>query len=100
MFAPVFEQASDKYPDITFAKVDTEDQPGLAGAFGIQSIPTLAVLRERVVLHSQAGALPAAALEQLIEAASAVDMAEVHSQIEERSAAEAGNGQSGAHDHH
>lgn len=91
MFAPVFEEASEKYPEITFAKVDTEAQPGLAGAFGIQSIPTLTVLRERIVLHSQAGALPAAALDQLIQAAKALDMEEVRAQVQERSESAAGS---------
>src|SRR5687768_3623657 len=66
-FAPVFEAASDKHPDVVFAKVDTEEQQELAGAFNIRSIPTLMVFRDQVLLFEQAGALPAAALEELIE---------------------------------
>src|SRR5262245_40826356 len=65
-FAPIFEAASDKHKDVVFAKVDTEDQPELAGAFGIRSIPTLMVFRDQVLLFEQAGALPAAALEEIL----------------------------------
>lgn len=73
-FGPVFERASGQYADAVFGKVDTEAQPELAGAFGISSIPTLMVIRDRVVLYSQPGALPAAALEQLITKARELDM--------------------------
>jgi thioredoxin 1 len=82
MFGPIFEKASDQHPDITFAKVDTEAEPGLAGSFQITSIPTLMAIREGVVLYAQPGALPAASLEQLIEQVRAVDMNEVRAQIE------------------
>jgi thioredoxin 1 len=82
MFGPIFEKASDKHPDITFAKVDTEAEPGLAGSFQITSIPTLMAIREGVVLYAQPGALPAASLEQLIEQVRAVDMDDVRAQIE------------------
>ena len=81
MFAPVYEAASENHEDVTFAKVDTEAQPGLAQAFQITSIPTLMVIREGVVLHSQAGALPAPALEKLIEAVRDLDMDDVRAQI-------------------
>jgi len=81
MFAPVFEQASQRYPDIVFGKVDTEAQIALAQAFGISSIPTLMVVRDGVVLYSQPGALPAAALAELIEKVSAVDMDEVRASL-------------------
>ena len=81
MFAPVYEAASETHEDVTFAKVDTEAQPGLAQAFQITSIPTLMVIREGVVLHSQAGALPAPALEKLIEAVRDLDMDDVRAQI-------------------
>jgi thioredoxin 1 len=81
MFAPVFEQASRRYPDIVFGKVDTEAQIALAQAFGISSIPTLMVVRDGVVLYSQPGALPAAVLEELIEKISAVDMDEVRASL-------------------
>ena len=82
-FAPVFEQASVRYPDIAFAKVDTEQEQSLAATFGVRSIPTLAVFREKVLLFLQPGALPEAALEQLISQVKALDMAEVHAKIAE-----------------
>lgn len=80
-FAPVYEQVSEANPDIVFAKVDTEDQQGLAGAFQISSIPTLMAIREGVVLYSQAGALPEQALVQLVEAIRGVNMDEVRATI-------------------
>lgn len=83
-FAPVFEQAADAHTDVVFAKVNTDVEQELAGSFNIRSIPTLMVFREKVVLYSQAGALPASGLEQLIEQAKAVDMAEVHKEIASR----------------
>jgi thioredoxin 1 len=76
-FAPVFEAAAGRHDDIVFAKVDTEAQPRLAGAAGIMSIPTLMVFREQVLVFSQAGALPEAALEQLIGQVRALDMDEL-----------------------
>src|SRR6516165_3864682 len=66
MFGPVFERASERHADAVFGKVDTEAQPDLAGALGIYSIPTLMVIRDGVVLYARPGALPEAALEQLI----------------------------------
>lgn len=81
MFAPIFESASEKHADIVFGKVDTEAQQQLASAAGIQSIPTLMVFREKVLLFSQAGALPAPALEDLITQVKSVDMAAVHKEI-------------------
>jgi thioredoxin 1 len=81
MFAPVFERASQTHPDIVFGKVDTEAQTALAQAFGISSIPTLMVVRDGVVLYAQPGALPAAALEKLIDTMSAVDMDEVRASL-------------------
>jgi thioredoxin len=80
-FAPVYEQVSEANSDIVFAKVDTEDQQGLAGAFQISSIPTLMAIREGVVLYSQAGALPEQALVQLVEAIRGVNMDEVRATI-------------------
>lgn len=82
-FAPVYEAAAEKYADITFAKVNTEEQQGLAGYFNIRSIPTLMVFRENVIIFSEAGALPASGLDMLIEQVRALDMAEVHRQIAE-----------------
>ncbi len=81
MFAPVYQTVSEANPDIVFGKVDTEAEQGLANAFGISSIPTLMAVREKVVLFSQAGALPEAALANLIEELRKVDMAEVHAQV-------------------
>ena len=80
-FAPVYEAASEKHPDIVFAKVNTDEQQELAGHFAIRSIPTIALFRETVMLFSQAGALPAAGLESIIEQARAIDMKKVHEEI-------------------
>ena len=80
-FGPVFEDASTKHEDITFGKIDTEDQQGLAAAAQISSIPTLMAFRDGVLVFSQAGALPAASLEKLIEAVRGLDMEEVKSEI-------------------
>jgi len=81
MFGPIFEKASVANPDITFGKVDTEAQRELAAAFQITSIPTLLAVRDRVVLYSQPGALPAPALDSLIDQLKAVDMEKVHAEI-------------------
>jgi thioredoxin 1 len=80
-FAPVFEAAAEKHPDVVFAKVNTDEQQELAGHFAIRSIPTIAVFRETVILFSQAGALPASGLESVVEQAKAVDMKKVHEEI-------------------
>ncbi|TMH29550.1 MAG: thioredoxin [Betaproteobacteria bacterium] len=80
-FAPIYEQAAEAHPDIVFAKVNTDQQQELAGAFGIRSIPTLMVFREKVILFQQAGALPATALEQVIAQAKALDMTKVHAEV-------------------
>ena len=81
-FAPVYEKASEAHPDIVFAKVNTDEQQELAGAFNIRSIPTLMVFREKVILFQQAGALPGQALEQVITQAKSLDMAKVHAEVE------------------
>lgn len=81
MFAPIFEKASTEHPDIVFGKVDTEAERDLAGAAGITSIPTLMAFREGVLVFAQPGALPAAALTQVIEGVKALDMADVHAQV-------------------
>ena len=86
-FGPVFERASDKHPDLVFAKVDTEAEPALAGAARISSIPTLMVFRDGVLVFSQPGALPAASLEQVIGAVRELDMDEVRRQVAEKAAA-------------
>jgi thioredoxin 2 len=80
-FAPVFERASEQHQDVVFAKVNTDDEQEIAGAFGIRSIPTLMVFREKVLLFQQAGALPASALDQVLEQAKALDMKQVHAEI-------------------
>jgi thioredoxin len=80
-FAPVYEKASGEHPDVVFAKVNTDEQQELAGSFGIRSIPTLMVFREKVILFQQAGALPGNALEQVISQAKSLDMAKVHQEI-------------------
>ena len=84
-FAPVFEAASARNPDVTFGKIDTEAQPGLAAAFGIRAIPTVAVLREGVLLGLSSGALPAAALDDLLRRVRALDMDEVRKHARELS---------------
>jgi thioredoxin 1 len=81
-FAPVFEKASDTHTDVIFAKVNTDEQQELAASFGIRSIPTLMVFREKVILFSQPGALPGSALEQVITQAKALDMAKVHAEVQ------------------
>ncbi len=81
MFGPIFEEASEKYPEIVFAKVDTEAERELAGAAGISSIPTLMAFRDGILLYREAGALPAASLEELITAIKAVDMEEIKKEV-------------------
>jgi thioredoxin 1 len=80
-FGPIYEKVAAKHPDLTFAKVNTEDQQELAGAFDIRSIPTLMILRDRVLLFSQPGAMPEAALEDLIRQVRALDMEKVRAEI-------------------
>ena len=89
MFGPIFEKASERYPDFVFGKVDTEDQQELAGSFGIMSIPTLMIIRDQITLFAQPGALPEAALEDLISQVKALDMDDVRRQIAEREQAPA-----------
>ena len=81
MFAPVFAAASEQHPDITFGKIDTEDQPGLSAAARISSIPTLMAFRDGILVFSQPGALPGAALEQVIQAVRDLDMDDVRSKL-------------------
>jgi thioredoxin 2 len=83
-FAPIYDKAAETHQDVVFGKVNTEVEEELAGAFGIRSIPTLMVFREKVVLFQEAGALPAAALEQVISQAKSLDMAKVHQEIAAR----------------
>ena len=80
-FAPIFDAASNKHPEIVFAKINTDEEQELAANFQIRSIPTLMILREQVILFSQPGALDASGLESIISQAQAVDMARVHEEI-------------------
>jgi thioredoxin 1 len=91
-FAPVFEAAAARHPDVVFGKVDTEAEPGLAAAFQIRAIPTLMVLRDGVLLAAQPGAIPAGALDDLIKKVRALDMDEVRRSLDqkERAASTAG----------
>ncbi len=87
-FAPTYEAASEAHPDLTFGSVNTEEQQQLAGAAQVRSIPTLMVFREGVLVFSQAGALPPAALDQLIAAVRDLDMEDVHRQVAAQQPAE------------
>ena len=81
MFGPIFEKMSERYPDATFAKLNTEAEPEVAATFQIASIPTLMIIRDSVLLYSEPGALPEAALEQLITKAKDLDMDEVKASL-------------------
>ncbi len=81
MFAPTFEAVSEQYPDVVFAKLNTEDQQELAASFNIRSIPTLMVFREKVIIFSQAGMLPKAGFEQVVQKSLELDMVKVHAEI-------------------
>ena len=87
-FAPAYEAASEKYPDVVFAKINTEEQQALAGYFQIRSIPTLMIFREKIIIFAQPGALPVSALDQVIEKAKALDMDEVRRDIEAQGTAD------------
>lgn len=90
MFAPVFERTSERHPDATFAKVDTEAEPDLAGRYGITSIPTLVIYRDGIPIFGQPGALPEAALEDVIGQVRALDMDDVRKKYAEQTAAARG----------
>ena len=83
-FAPVFSEAAKRHPEILFAKVNTEDEQGIASHFNIRSIPTLMIFRENVVIFSQPGALSSGALEEVLRAATELDMAAVHREMQEQ----------------
>ena len=95
-FAPVFEKSSEAHPDVVFAKINTDEQQELAGSFGIRSIPTLMVFRDKIILYQQAGALPGNALEQVISQAKSLDMAKVHQELAAQQAAEEKTGKRAA----
>ncbi|BBP05970.1 thioredoxin [Sulfuriferula plumbiphila] len=88
-FAPIYDQVSENHLDIIFAKVNTEAEQAIAGSFQIRSIPTLMVFREKVIIYSQPGSLPASALEDLIVKVRELDMAQVHKEIAEEQAGHA-----------
>ena len=81
-FAPGFEKVAEKHPDVVFAKVNTEEQPEIAGHFQIRSIPTLMVFRDQIIVFSQPGALPQGAFEQVVSKVKELDMDEVRRQID------------------
>ena len=95
-FAPTYAASSEKHPDVVFAKVDTEAEQQLSAAAGIQSIPTLMAFREGVLVFSQPGALPPAALEQVVTAVKGLDMADVHRQVAAQKAEQQATAQQGA----
>ena len=86
MFAPIFEEVSDKHPDIIFGKVNTEEQQQLAAMFQIRSIPTLMIFREQIVIFSQPGMLPGSSLEEIIQQARELDMDMVREEIAKQQA--------------
>ncbi|KUH36806.1 MULTISPECIES: thioredoxin [Streptomyces] len=94
-FAPVYEKASERHPDLVFAKVDTEAEQELAAAFDIRSIPTLMIVRENVAVFAQPGALPEAVLEDVIGQARGLDMDAVRKSIDEAASAGGGTGAAG-----
>jgi thioredoxin 1 len=103
-FAPIFDEASERFPDVTFGKINTEEQPDLAGSFGIQSIPTLMVFRDQVLVFARPGLVPGPALDELLGKVKALDMDEVRKQIAADEAEhghkhEHGEGHDHDHDH-
>jgi thioredoxin 1 len=87
-FGPVFEAASERHPDVVFGKIDTEAEPGLAGAFRIQAIPTLMVWRDGVLLASQPGVLPAEVLDDLVRQVRELDMDDIRRRLNEQEASQ------------
>jgi thioredoxin 1 len=83
-FAPTYEKVSEEFPDVVFAKVNTEEEQAIAAHFQIRSIPTLMIFREKVIIYSEAGALPESSFRDLVTKAGELDMAEVHRQIAEQ----------------
>jgi thioredoxin 1 len=96
VFAPVFEAAAGRHPDVVFGKIDTEAEPGLAAAFEIRAIPTLAVLRDGVLLGVFPGVMPAGKLDELVQKVRELDMAKVRRDLDEARATEARAARAGA----
>ena len=92
-FAPIYEEASGRHPDVVFGKVDTEAQPTLAGEFGIRSIPTIMAFRDGILLFAQPGSLPGEVLDELIGKLREVDMDEVRRRVAEAQEAAAAQGE-------
>lgn len=85
-FAPVYEKVAEDYPDVVFAKINTEEEQEIAAHFQIRSIPTLMIMREQVILFNQAGALPESSLREVLDKAKSLDMDEVRSEIAKQEA--------------
>jgi thioredoxin 1 len=99
-FAPIYDDAAERYPDVVFGKINTEEQPELAGTFGIQSIPTLMVFRDQVLVFARPGMVPGPALDELIGKVKALDMDSVRQQIADDAASHAhDHGHDHDHDH-
>ena len=92
-FAPIYEEASGRHPDVVFGKIDTEAQPALAGEFGIRSIPTIMAFRDGILLFAQPGSLPGEVLDELIGKLREVDMDEVRRRVAEAQEAAAAQGE-------
>ena len=101
-FAPIYDEAASRYPDVIFGKVNTEEQPELAGTFGIQSIPTLMVFRDQILVFARPGMVPGEALDELMGKVKALDMDDVRKQIasDEAAGGEHAHGPDCDHDHH
>ncbi|MCC6874948.1 MAG: thioredoxin [Sandaracinaceae bacterium] len=95
VFGPIYEKVAGKNPDVTFGKVDTEKEQELAAGFGIQSIPTLMVFRDGILLFNQAGVVPEKGLDQLVEQVRKLDMDEVRSEIAKAQSKEQGSNEPG-----
>lgn len=87
-FAPIYEEVSEKHPDVVFAKINTEEEQAIAAHFQIRSIPTLMIFREQIIIFAEAGMLPAAALQEVVERVKTLDMDKVRAEIEEQAASE------------
>jgi len=88
-FAPTYEKVSEDHTDVVFAKVNTEDEQEIAGHFQIRSIPTLMIFREKIIIFSEAGALPESAFRELVKKAGELDMAKVRRQVEDQQSGQA-----------
>jgi thioredoxin 1 len=98
-FAPIYEAASDRHPNVTWGKLDTENQPEIAAAFGIKSIPTVMVFRQGILLFQQAGVIPAGAIDELVGKVLELNMDDVRKQVEEHEKAHAEGRCDHDHDH-